>query len=95
MAKKAFVSVNRLEAGMRVAEHVIDSDGRKLINRGTILDNYIIVSMRSRGLDGAFVGDDDFLEYRKNKKVVVPAHIKKIVNENMIQDKKKNSLIRR
>jgi len=92
MARKAFVSVNKLEAGMRVAEHVMDSKGRKLINRGTILDNYIILSMRSRGLDGAFVGDDDFLEYRKNKKVVVPAHIKKIVNENMIQDKKKMAL---
>lgn len=92
MVKKSYVGVDKLEAGMRIAEHVMDGKGRKLINRGTILDNYMISSMRSRGLGGAFIGEEVSSDVKNDSSFVISRRVKKIVEEHTVQDKKKMAL---
>ncbi len=61
MKKRYFVRCNSLTEGMRIDQSIVDRMDRTLIVRGTILNEYLIESLKKLGIAGVYVseGEDD------------------------------------
>ncbi len=64
MGKRYFVRCSSLKEGMKVDQSIVDGTRRVLIARGTLLDGYLIQSLRKLGISGVYVreGEDDIDE---------------------------------
>ncbi len=63
MVKRYFVRTRSLEEGMRIDQNIKDRMDRVLIARGTILDEYLISSLKKLGIGGIYVseGEEDII----------------------------------
>lgn len=61
MKRRRFVRVNNLKAGMCIDQAIIDRMGRKLIVRGTELNDYLIEGLQRLNITGVYIseGEDD------------------------------------
>lgn len=61
MKKRYFVRCNSLTEGMRIDQSIVDRMDRTLIVRGTILNEYLIESLKKLGIAGVYIseGEDD------------------------------------
>lgn len=61
MIKRYYVSVSKLQEGMRIDQAIIDRLDRTLIARGAILDAYTIEGLKRHGIRGVYIreGEED------------------------------------
>lgn len=61
MKKRRFVRVSSLKEGMRIDQAIIDRMGRKLVVRGTELNDYLIEGLQKLNITGVYIveGEDE------------------------------------
>ena len=64
-----------LKDGMQIDQSIVDRMGRKLICRGTILDEYMINSMQRMGVAGVYIGEGEDEEAQKQDEPEIPKEI--------------------
>lgn len=94
MAKSKFIRTRSLQDGMRIDQSILDKSGRVLINRGTILDDYMISSMLRLGIGGVYIGDgvDDPQSDPAIKEPPISKETKHIIEKNTVADRNKVQL---
>ena len=55
MAKRKLVSTRTLKSGMKIDQAIVDSQGRELIVRGSVLDDFQIEYLREHGVGGLYI----------------------------------------
>ena len=94
MGKRYFVRSSSLANGMKVDQSIVDGTRRVLIARGTILDDYLIQSLRKLGISGVYVreGEDDIDEslVSSENEPVAPETLAKIEKLNVADRAKVN-----
>jgi len=53
------MSIDSIETGMRVGKPIYSEDGRLLVGRGLILNDYFIQSLKDRGISTVYIFDKD------------------------------------
>ncbi len=61
MVRKKYISTRALQSGMVIDQAIVDRTGRILIARKTILDEFLIESLRKMGITGIYIreGEED------------------------------------
>lgn len=79
---------------MKIDQSIIDKAGRKLIGRGTILDEYMINSMLKMGIAGVYIGEgeEDPVEEKKEEEPVISKQAQETIEKNMAADRSKVQL---
>lgn len=94
MAKRTFVRTRALQDGMRIDQSILDKTGRKLINRGTILDEYMISSMLRMGIAGVYIGDgeEEKTEEKPLEEPPISKETQEIIEKHTVADRSKVQL---
>lgn len=90
MRRRKFMHTRMLQDGMEIDQTIVDHTGRKLICRGTILDEYMISSMLKLGIMGVYIGEGQDDEPAEDDKL--PPAIKETIDKNTIIDRAKVKL---
>ena len=90
MGKRKFMSTRVLKPGIRIDQSITAKDGRVLIQKGTILDDFQIDYLLTQGIMGIYIyeGVPDFDE----QKVNISAKTQSIIEKNRKDDPAKVSL---
>lgn len=85
MRKRKFIRTKMLQDGMEIDQSIVDHTGRKLICRGTILDEYMISSMLRMGITGVYIGEgkDDIPPEDRS----LPLEIQETIAKQTVADK--------
>jgi len=61
MSTRRYIRTRDLQVGMRMDQSIVDTTGRVLLARGSALDQYLINSLKDRGIAGVYIreGEDD------------------------------------
>lgn len=59
MVRRKFMSTRLLAPGMVIDQSIIDGTGRVLINRKTVLDDYLIFSLKKLGIGGVYIREGE------------------------------------
>lgn len=89
--KRSFVPTRSLKDGMRIDQTIVDQTGRALVNRGTILDEYMIESMLKLGVMGVYVGEGED-ELANKDEPVITREVQETIDKNTVDDKSKVKL---
>ncbi len=90
MAKRKLVSTRTLRSGMKIDQAIVDSQGRELIVRGSVLDDFQIEYLREHGVGGIFIstGEPDKEELSELEKNL-PAYTRELIEKSRVEDKSK------
>ena len=80
MVKKRYISSRMLQEGMVIDQSILDSTGRILVARKTVLDDYIINSLRKLNITGVYIREGEE-EQEIETKNISPATLKTIERE--------------
>ena len=92
MRKRTYVRTRSLKDGMQIDQSIVDRMGRKLICRGTILDEYMINSMQRMGVAGVYIGEGEDEEAQKQDEPEIPKEIKATIEKYTVEDRSKVKL---
>ncbi len=81
MIKRYFVRCSSLQVGMRIDQAIKDRLDRTLIARGTILDSYLIDSLKKLGLTGIYVSEGEPDPEPAKPEPPLPPQIQHTINE--------------
>ncbi|MBT4484867.1 MAG: HD-GYP domain-containing protein [Candidatus Latescibacteria bacterium] len=76
------MSIDTVEAGMRVGKAIYEEDGRLLAGKGLILNDYYIESLKKRGASQIYIHDED------TDDIVIPDNVSDMVRGSTIRDLK-------
>ncbi|MBQ5484869.1 MAG: HD-GYP domain-containing protein, partial [Lachnospiraceae bacterium] len=90
MGKRKFMSTRVLKPGIRIDQSIIAKDGRILIQKGTILDDFQIDYLLTQGIMGIYIyeGVPDLDEQQLN----ISAATQRVIEQNRREDPVKVSL---
>ncbi len=92
MKKRYFVRCDSLTDGMRIDQSIIDRMDRTLIVRGTILNEYLIESLKKLGIAGVYVSEgEDEPEQERKEEELAPV-VKNTISKLRTQDPSKVKL---
>lgn len=80
MVKRRYISSRMLQEGMVIDQSILDSTGRILVARKTVLDDYIINSLRKLNITGVYIREGEE-EQEVETKNISPATLKTIERE--------------
>lgn len=80
MVKRRYISSRMLQEGMVIDQSILDSTGRTLVARKTVLDDYIINSLRKLNITGVYIREGEE-EQEIETKNISPATLKTIERE--------------
>lgn len=80
MVKRRYISSRMLQEGMVIDQSILDSTGRILVARKTVLDDYIINSLRKLNITGVYIREGEE-EQEIETKNISPATLKTIERE--------------
>ncbi|MGN0161762.1 MAG: HD-GYP domain-containing protein [Lachnospiraceae bacterium] len=75
--------------GMKMAQTVVDQSGRLLVERGAVLDEYIISSLLKLGIMGIYVGEDVEEEKKEEPPVEVSPKAQEKIEQLSVEDSPK------
>lgn len=81
--------MRNLEEGMRIDQNIKDRLDRTLIARGTILDIYMIESLKKLGIAGIFVSEGEEEPVPEKKETPLPPEIQKTIDKTRKEDPSK------
>ena len=90
LKKRKFMSTRSLKDGMKIDQSIMDRNGRALICRGTILDEYMISSMLKMGVMGVYIGDGE--DGEDAEEISIPPAVKETIEKNTVADRAKVQL---
>jgi len=82
------VPTRKLEIGKKVDNPIFDQSGKKLLERGAVLDDFEIKELISRGITQVYIMEGEPDEIPEGLENVHPS-VRKAVEEQRVQDKKK------
>lgn len=80
MVKRRYISSRMLQEGMVIDQSILDSTGRTLVARKTVLDDYLINSLRKLNITGIYIREGEE-EQEIETKNISPATLKTIERE--------------
>lgn len=80
MVKRRYISSRMLQEGMVIDQSILDSTGRTLVARKTVLDDYLINSFRKLNITGVYIREGEE-EQEIETKNISPATLKTIERE--------------
>ena len=80
MVKRRYISSRMLQEGMVIDQSILDSTGRTLVARKTVLDDYLINSLRKLNITGVYIREGEE-EQEIETKNISPATLKTIERE--------------
>lgn len=80
MVKRRYISSRMLQEGMVIDQSILDSTGRTLVARKTVLDDYIINSLHKLNITGVYIREGEE-EQEIETKNISPATLKTIERE--------------
>ncbi|MGN1197130.1 MAG: HD-GYP domain-containing protein [Acetatifactor sp.] len=80
MVKRRYISSRMLQEGMVIDQSILDSTGRILVARKTVLDDYLINSLRKLNITGVYIREGEE-EQEIETKNISPATLKTIERE--------------
>ena len=80
MVKRRYISSRMLQEGMVIDQSILDSTGRTLVARKTVLDDYLINSLRKLNITGVYIREGEE-EQEVETKNISPATLKTIERE--------------
>ncbi len=86
MVKRYYVSISKLQPGMRIDQSIIDRMDRALVARGSILDDYIIEGLKKRGIRGVYVSEGEEDPEPETAEPVLPPFVRHKIEKNRIED---------
>lgn len=92
MIKRYFVRCSSLQEGMRIDQAIKDRMDRTLIARGTILDQYLIDSLKKLGLAGVYVSEGEEEPAPPKPEQPLPPEIQKTIDTLKVKDPAKVNL---
>ena len=92
MIKRYFVRCSSLQEGMRIDQAIKDRMDRTLIARGTILDQYLIDSLKKLGLAGIYVSEGEEDPEPPKPEQLLPPEIQKTIDTLKVKDPAKVNL---
>ena len=93
MVRRKLVSTRTLKSGMKIDQAIVDSSGRELIVRGSVLDDFQIEYLREHGVGGIYVsfGEPDAEEVSELEKNL-PLYTKELIQKSRVEDRSKVKL---
>lgn len=92
MIKRYFVRIGALREGMRISQTIKDRMDRTLIARGTLLDEFMIDSLKKRGVSGVYIQEGEEDPEPEKKEDPLPPVVKKNIEKLRTQDPAKVKL---
>lgn len=89
MVRKKYISTRALQSGMVIDQAIVDKTGRILIARKTVLDDFLIESLRKMGITGIYTREGE--EDPEEEIEVSPVTLEKI-EKLKVADRKKVTL---
>lgn len=91
MIHRYYVPTNSLKKGMRMGQSIKDRLDRILVARGTILDDYLIHTLKKLSITGVYIeeGEEEIVEEKEEK---LSAEISDIIEKNKVKDPAKVQL---
>lgn len=80
MVKRRYISSRMLQEGMVIDQSILDSTGRTLVARKTVLDDYLINSLRKLNITGVYIREGEEGQEIETKNIS-PATLKTIERE--------------
>lgn len=92
MKKRYFVRCSALQEGMKIDQSIKDRLDRTLIARGTILDQYMIDSLKRLGLTGVYIGEGEDEPEPPKPEPALPPEIQHTIDKIRTDDPAKVNL---
>lgn len=93
MVKRKLVSTRTLKSGMKIDQSIVDSKGRELIVRGSVLDDFQIEYLKEHGVGGIYIstGEPDKEEISELEKNL-PIYTRELIEKSRVDDRSKVKL---
>lgn len=86
MIRRYFVRTNSLKTGMRMGQAIKDRMDRALIEKGTILDDYLIQGLKRLNITGVYIEEGEADPEPEKKEEKLPAAIINTIAKNQVED---------
>ena len=93
--KRRSMKTRQLQAGMKIDQAIVDASGRALIEKGTLLDDFQIQGLLSRGIMEIYIreGEEDPEEQaKKDASIVIPQAVQHTIDRVRVADRARVNL---